>query len=467
MASQYTTSLLIIPFRSPDYSGPLLLGGQHYSFLNICGVEKQSASGSFENYAEAQEVVKLVREASHRMKGRWQSADRIRIITFYTAQVLLIKRLLYQARFSDVIVATVDSSQGSEADIVIVSFVRSRGTSRHASVGFLSDDRRLNVAITRGGMSTLSKANAQTIRALGVDAFQRNCVLSSQNQTNGCHKKRLNMEMHEDGRDRKRAKGERTNKNQVERTRRAQQSFNATNTSAVEETRLPKTSNCRPAERSTLSEAHEENVRQENRIRAEKARSGNTKRERSVALCSSSESSTSESSSSSDSSSDGSTSDDSVDSVKASRILPDQSTSQLGTKVKVEVTAGDETSQNENVKQDGAIQEFCVRSDELYSQPEEFDQSTGNSDSVIPNIANGRDTARGLEKSENKPLALSSSLVMSYDSASCGDNGSEIGSDSDEGHETWKAESRTNMKVGTQKQRNKISASADCYDIDI
>lgn len=55
---------------------------------------------------------------------------------------------------SDVVVATVDSSQGSEADLVIVSFVRSRGSSKYATVGFLSDDRRLNVAITRGKLDT-------------------------------------------------------------------------------------------------------------------------------------------------------------------------------------------------------------------------------------------------------------------------------------------------------------------------
>jgi superfamily I DNA and/or RNA helicase len=142
--------LLITNLQSPDYSGPLLLGGQNLAFLDINGVEKQARSGSYENYAEAQAVVKLVQDASRLVKGRWQSADRIRIITFYMAQVSLIKRLLHQSRISDVVVATVDSSQGSEADIVIVSFVRSRGNSKNGSVGFLSDDRRVNVAITRG-----------------------------------------------------------------------------------------------------------------------------------------------------------------------------------------------------------------------------------------------------------------------------------------------------------------------------
>lgn len=172
-----------------DYTGPLLLDGQSFSFIQVNGFEKQSKTGSYENFAEAQAVVALVKEASRRMLGRWQSADRIRIITFYVAQVTLIKRLLYQSGISDVVVATVDSSQGSEADIVILSFVRSR-RDRNAPVGFLTDDRRMNVAITRAKyqlicignaqqMSTLTNPNAQTVKALASNAIERNRVLSS------------------------------------------------------------------------------------------------------------------------------------------------------------------------------------------------------------------------------------------------------------------------------------------------
>lgn len=135
---------------SPGYNSDLLLGGNSLTFLQINGQERQSRFGSFENHAEAQAVVKVVQAASRQLHGRWHSADRIRIITFYTAQVCLIKRCLRQHRMPNVVVATVDSSQGSEADIVIVSLVRSHGNSRHSTVGFLSDDRRMNVAITRG-----------------------------------------------------------------------------------------------------------------------------------------------------------------------------------------------------------------------------------------------------------------------------------------------------------------------------
>ena len=100
-----------------------LVNGQAYLFLQIDGRERQAQSGSYENQAEANAIVDLVHElqqASARARvprNQWHSADRIRIITFYQAQVSLIKRLLCRRRFRDVVVATVDSSQGCEADM--------------------------------------------------------------------------------------------------------------------------------------------------------------------------------------------------------------------------------------------------------------------------------------------------------------------------------------------------------------
>ena len=124
--------------------------------MQVSGTERQGFGGSYENRDEAELVVQLVKDLqrnSQRSKvpGKWHSADRIRIITFYAGQVALIKRMIAQNRLGrDVVVATVDSSQGCEADIVIVSFVRSHGAQGRKTVGFLTDDRRMNVAITRG-----------------------------------------------------------------------------------------------------------------------------------------------------------------------------------------------------------------------------------------------------------------------------------------------------------------------------
>src|SRR6476619_2529533 len=58
----------------------------------------------------------------------------------FRAQVVLLRQMLAG---TGVTVDTVERFQGGERDVMILSFVRSRGT------GFVFDDRRLNVAITR------------------------------------------------------------------------------------------------------------------------------------------------------------------------------------------------------------------------------------------------------------------------------------------------------------------------------
>ena len=152
--------------------------------------ESRASSGSYYNAAEANAVLRLVQiiqDASRDVRN-WASIDKIRIITFYSGQVRAIKDLLRSRGLTNVTCATVDSSQGSEADIVIVSFVRSNGNSSNSEgqhkVGFLNDDRRINVALTRakyklfclGDANTLLNAGAQTITDLVNDAKSRNLL---------------------------------------------------------------------------------------------------------------------------------------------------------------------------------------------------------------------------------------------------------------------------------------------------
>jgi superfamily I DNA and/or RNA helicase len=88
----------------------------------------------------------------------------------------LTKKKLAEHGFRDVLVSTVDSCQGSEAVIVVVSFVRT------LSAGFLDDDRRMNVALTRARHQLkcvgkvneyLSMQRASTLSALA--AYAVNC----------------------------------------------------------------------------------------------------------------------------------------------------------------------------------------------------------------------------------------------------------------------------------------------------
>jgi senataxin len=192
---------------SPQYgNGTGLLQGRPYTFLQVdSGREEQGMGGSYRNASEAHTVVDMVtrlqaiaQQSNPGDRSSWHSADRIRIITFYQAQVALIKRLLRERGLGDKIVcATVDSSQGTEADVVIVSFVRSQvvnGSNGSAgkvdaryAAGFLTDDRRMNVALTRAkyqlvcvgnvrGMSRFTGTDAETLRLLSADAEQREAV---------------------------------------------------------------------------------------------------------------------------------------------------------------------------------------------------------------------------------------------------------------------------------------------------
>jgi AAA domain len=108
---------------------------------------------------------------------------------FTKRKVSLIKRCLHDRGFGNkILVATVDSSQGCEADVVILSFVRSHTEwSNRPMAGFLTDDRRVNVALTRakyqligvGNVRCLGRlvgADTETLQCLATDAAQRGLV---------------------------------------------------------------------------------------------------------------------------------------------------------------------------------------------------------------------------------------------------------------------------------------------------
>ncbi|CAF0728103.1 unnamed protein product [Rotaria sordida] len=76
--------------------------------------------------------------------------QRIAVITPYKAQVRLLRS--YLPRYIEIM--TVDSSQGKEKDIVILSCVRSGGT-----IGFLDDMNRVNVMLTRPKNEQLIQKN--------------------------------------------------------------------------------------------------------------------------------------------------------------------------------------------------------------------------------------------------------------------------------------------------------------------
>ena len=71
-------------------------------------------------------------------------------------------------------IETVDSIQGKQLDVIIFSCVRASAAGR-GGVGFLSDVRRLNVAITRAKRALWILGSAATLKADPVWAALIEC----------------------------------------------------------------------------------------------------------------------------------------------------------------------------------------------------------------------------------------------------------------------------------------------------
>ncbi|WFD30954.1 hypothetical protein MSPP1_001980 [Malassezia sp. CBS 17886] len=106
------------------------------------------AGHSLQNEQEADTALRLYEVLRQHVRGGL--AGRVGFVSMYKAQVRLL-RTKFQRRFGRDLLDTtefssVDGYQGQERDIIILSCVRSN---KHGGIGFLSDQRRLNVALTR------------------------------------------------------------------------------------------------------------------------------------------------------------------------------------------------------------------------------------------------------------------------------------------------------------------------------
>jgi ATP-dependent RNA/DNA helicase IGHMBP2 len=115
-------------------------------------------SGSLKNTEEADVVARLVRAAIE----QGVAPNTIGIIAPYAAQASLLRQALAAEIDAGVEVDTVDGFQGREKAVMLVSCVRSNDD---ASVGFLTDVRRLNVAMTRAQCKLVVVGDSATLGA--------------------------------------------------------------------------------------------------------------------------------------------------------------------------------------------------------------------------------------------------------------------------------------------------------------
>ncbi|KAJ4956500.1 hypothetical protein NE237_013283 [Protea cynaroides] len=120
-------------------------------FIGVQGCdEREGNNPSWFNRIEASKVVEIIRKL--RTMGDVNESD-VGVITPYRQQVLKLNKALENLDMADVKVGSVEQFQGQEREIIIVSTVRS--TIKHNEfdkthcLGFLSNPRRFNVAITR------------------------------------------------------------------------------------------------------------------------------------------------------------------------------------------------------------------------------------------------------------------------------------------------------------------------------
>ncbi len=130
---------------------------------------EEYAGGSYGrvNKDEARLTLQTLRDYVARV-GRRRLMDEgtdFAVISPYRAQVQYLRSLLRRDDFlrplrARVTVNTVDAFQGQERDVVIVSLVRANGDGQ---IGFLSDLRRMNVAITRARCKLILLGSVSTL----------------------------------------------------------------------------------------------------------------------------------------------------------------------------------------------------------------------------------------------------------------------------------------------------------------
>ncbi|KAL2795093.1 P-loop containing nucleoside triphosphate hydrolase protein [Aspergillus keveii] len=147
--------------REVDFPWPIM--DNPMMFWSNLGNEEISASGtSYLNRTEAANVEKIV---TRFFKAGVQPKE-IGIITPYEGQRSYIVSSMQatgtfkKEHYKEIEVASVDAFQGREKDFIILSCVRSND---HQGIGFLSDPRRLNVALTRAKYGLVILGNPKVL----------------------------------------------------------------------------------------------------------------------------------------------------------------------------------------------------------------------------------------------------------------------------------------------------------------
>eukprot|EP01034_Spumella_vulgaris_P022409 gene22409-28533_t len=195
LTSGGSSSSAVVPYSevtaaSAVVSADLILRGvTPVTFYDVySGGGEMRAGKSYKNEAEGRHIIALLEQIHTAHAFSADSAVHrlsVAIITPYNAQVRLLQDMLRESSVVAAIqsrrralgselvieVNSIDGFQGREKDVVLFSCVRSNGSGGngssggHKSIGFVADERRMNVAITRAKKALLIVGDSHTLRA--------------------------------------------------------------------------------------------------------------------------------------------------------------------------------------------------------------------------------------------------------------------------------------------------------------
>lgn len=135
-----------------------------------CGFDEKQDGTSTTNPEEAAFLFRHLTQLATALGAHYQAANfpTIAVISPYKQQVQLLQELLQHApelqnHRNKISVNTIDSFQGQERDIVYISMTRSNTDNK---IGFLSDIRRMNVAMTRARKKLVVIGDSGTLSQL-------------------------------------------------------------------------------------------------------------------------------------------------------------------------------------------------------------------------------------------------------------------------------------------------------------
>ncbi|RYE22832.1 MAG: IGHMBP2 family helicase, partial [Sphingobacteriaceae bacterium] len=154
----------------PSVAGQVLLQKESpLAFIDTagCGFDEKQEGTSLSNKEEAEFLLKHLSKYVSDLRLQYSLNDfpGIAIISPYKTQVHMLRELILEVEelmpvINKIAINTVDSFQGQERDVVYISLTRSNN---EGNIGFLSDTRRMNVALTRAKKKLIVVGDSATI----------------------------------------------------------------------------------------------------------------------------------------------------------------------------------------------------------------------------------------------------------------------------------------------------------------